>query len=70
MNTKTVPPISEAAHCLYASRLNTIQDGIWMGDFNTPGQIKLFPILEEETLDIDYPWQFNMCEALWRNNEV
>jgi CMP-N-acetylneuraminic acid synthetase len=70
MNTKTMSPTSEAAHCLYASRLDTIQDGIWMGDFNKPGQIKLFPIAEEETLDIDYPWQFNMCEALWRNNEV
>jgi len=66
MNTKTVMKTYEAAHCLYASRLDTIKDGIWMGDFNTPGEIKLFPIAERECLDIDYQWQFDLCEKLWR----
>ena len=66
MNTKTVGKTYEAAHCLYASRLDTIKDGIWMGNFNVPGEIKLFPISERECFDIDYPWQFDLCEKLWR----
>ena len=65
MNTKTVKKTYEAAHCLYASRLDTIKSGIWMGDFNKKGEIKLFPIKEEECLDIDYQWQFELCEKLW-----
>ena len=66
MNTKTVKKTYEAAHCLYASRLDTIKDGIWMGDFNRKGDIELFPVKEEECLDIDYPWQFDLCEKLWK----
>lgn len=65
MNTKTVQKTYEAAHCLYASRLDTIKDGVWMGDFKK-SEIKLFPVEERECLDIDYPWQFNLCESLWR----
>ena len=52
MNTKTVSKTFEAAHCLYASRLDTIKDGIWMGDFNN-SEINLFPVSERECLDID-----------------
>lgn len=66
MNTKTVTPTYEAAHCLYASRLDTIKDGIWMGDFHKD-EIKLFPVEEEEVFDIDYPWQFQLCEKLWES---
>lgn len=65
MNTKTVGVTYEAAHCLYAGRLDKIGEGIWMGDFNKPGDIKLFPVDEKEVLDIDYPWQFELCEKLW-----
>lgn len=65
MNTKTVPFTYEAAHCLYAGRMDKIGDGIWMGDFNKPGDIELFPMEEEECLDIDYQWQFDMCEKLY-----
>ncbi len=65
MNTKTVSKTFEAAHCLYASRLDTIKDGIWMGDFNN-SEINLFPVSERECLDIDYPWQFELCEKLYK----
>jgi CMP-N-acetylneuraminic acid synthetase len=65
MNTKFVETTFEAAHCLYAGRLDKIGQSIWMGDFNTPGDIQLFPMNEEECLDIDYEWQFNMCEKLY-----
>lgn len=67
MNTKTVNKTFEGAHCLYASRLDTIKDGIWMGDFNK-GEVKLLPIKEEECLDVDYQWQFDLCEKLWKTN--
>ena len=67
MNTKTVSKTFEGAHCLYASSLDTIKDGIWMGDFNK-GEVKLLPIKEEECLDIDYQWQFDLCEKLWKVN--
>ena len=66
MNTKTVAKTYEAAHCLYASRMDTIEDGIWMGDFKK-SEIKLFSVQERECLDIDYPWQFELCENLWKN---
>ena len=67
MNTKTVQVTYEAAHCLYAGRLDSIGKGLWMGDFNKPGDIKLFAVEEEEVLDIDYPWQFDLCEKLWES---
>jgi len=65
MNTKTIGVTYEAAHCLYAGRMDKIGESIWMGDFNTKGDIELFPMQERECLDIDYPWQFEMCEKLW-----
>lgn len=67
MNTKTVQKTYEAAHCLYAGKLTKIGSGIWMGDFNKPGDIELFSVEEAETLDIDYPWQFDLCEKLWES---
>jgi CMP-N-acetylneuraminic acid synthetase len=66
MNTKTVNPTYEAAHCLYASRLDTIKDGIWMGDF-MKNEIELYPVEESEVFDIDYQWQFDLCEKLWES---
>jgi CMP-N-acetylneuraminic acid synthetase len=65
MNTKTVAPTYEAAHCLYAGPMSKIGQGIWMGDFNSPGEIELFAIDEKESFDIDYEWQFELCEKLW-----
>lgn len=69
MNTKTVAPIYEAAHCLYAGKMSKIGQEIWMGDFKVPGDIELFPMQEQECLDIDYEWQFNLCEALYLGDE-
>jgi len=66
MNTKTVPATYEAAHCLYAGRLDKIGEDIWMGNFNTPGEIGLYIMDEKEALDIDYEWQFNTYEKLYR----
>ena len=66
MNTKYVGKTYEAAHCLYAGKLDKIGDEIWMGDFSKAGDINLFPMEEVEVLDIDYQWEFDMCEKLYK----
>ena len=63
MNTKAVTETLEAAHCLYAGRMDLIGQGIWMGDFNN-GEIELVPMPEEETFDVDYEWEFSLYEKL------
>ena len=65
MNTKLVDPIYEAAHCLYASRLDIIEKGYWM-DTNYPPQPELYVMKELEAFDIDYEWQFQLGEQLYR----
>jgi CMP-N-acetylneuraminic acid synthetase len=69
MNTKMVETTYEAAHCLYASRLDTIKDGIWMGEapFKKDNPL-LFGIDELEAFDIDYPWQFEVGEVLYKKD--
>jgi len=67
MNTKNVQKTYEAAHCLYASKLSSIDDGIWMGDFNKKGDIELYPVSESECFDVDYEWQFRAYEAMYRS---
>ena len=66
MNTKFIKPIYEAAHCLYASRLDVIKDGCWMGD-TSPPEPKLFVMDELEAFDIDHEWQFKIGEQLYGN---
>jgi len=68
MNTKVVETTYEAAHCLYAGKMKLIGDGIWMGDF-TKNEIELFPIDEKECFDIDYPWQFETAEILYKKQK-
>ena len=71
LNTKLVGVTYEAAHCLYAGRLDTIKDGVWMSKppfvKNSPA---LFVVPEYETFDIDYNWQFEVAESLYnqKNN--
>ena len=67
MNTKNVELIYEAAHCLYASRLDIIEQGYWM-DINYPPQPELFIMKELEAFDIDYEWQFQLGEQLYKMN--
>lgn len=66
MNTKYVDPIYEAAHCLYASDLNIIEREQFMVDY-TKDFLKLYEIEELEALDIDYEWQFNAAEILYKH---
>ena len=65
MNTKAVESTYEAAHVLYASRLDLIKNDRFMGDFQKEGGIKLFTMPEIEAFDIDYEWQFNIGETLY-----
>lgn len=68
MNTKIVEPVYEAAHVLYASRIDLIKEDRFMGDFQSPDGIKLFEIDELEAFDIDYEWQFKVAEKLYEQN--
>ena len=64
MNTKVVEVTYKAAHVLYASRMDTIKDNIFMGDFQQG--IKLYEMDELECFDIDYEWQFELAKQLYR----
>ncbi len=66
MNTKFVDPVYEAAHCLYASRMNIIGEGYWMNT-ESPPNLDLFVMEELESFDIDYEWQFEVAEKLYKN---
>jgi CMP-N-acetylneuraminic acid synthetase len=68
MNTKTAAKVKEAAHCLYAAPIKKIGQNIWMGDLTKKGDIKLWTLNEEEIFDIDYPWQFEYCEAIYKRS--
>lgn len=64
MNTKVIEPTYEAAHCLYASRLDTIKDNRFMVDY-TKENLNLHIIPELESFDIDHEWQFKTAEVLY-----
>ena len=69
LNTKFVEPTYEAAHCLYAGKMDTIKDGIWMSNPPfTKNNPALFIVPELEAFDIDYRWQFEFTEALYLKN--
>lgn len=66
MNTQVIPPWQEAAHCLYAGRLENIQRSSYLGSFDRKGSPELFDVPIEEFYDIDYPWEFEHIEALYK----
>ncbi len=68
MNTKAVEPTYEAAHVLYASRLDLVVEDKFMGDFEAEGGIKLHTMPELEAFDIDYEWQFTTAEVLYNEH--
>lgn len=65
MNTKAVEPTYKAAHVLYASKMDLIEDYKFMGDFQKERGIKLFEMKEKECFDIDFKWQFEIAENLY-----
>jgi CMP-N-acetylneuraminic acid synthetase len=64
MNTKIVGSLYEAAHCIYIWNASRFKREMKRWDFkqNDP---YLFSIPPEEAFDIDYPWQFDMAEAMY-----
>ena len=66
LETKFVESIYEAAHSLYAGKMEDIANGIYMGSFKKPGDPHLFILNEEECFDIDWPWQFEIAENLYK----
>jgi CMP-N-acetylneuraminic acid synthetase len=66
MNTKYVDPVYEAAHCLYASKMDFISDNFWM-DNKSPVEPELFVMDEIEAFDIDHEWQFKVAQTLYDN---
>ena len=64
MNTKYVEKTYEAAHCLYASKLDIIKENKFMGSFQKNDPV-LFEMDEFESFDIDYPWQFKLAESYY-----
>jgi CMP-N-acetylneuraminic acid synthetase len=66
MNTKAVETTYKAAHVLYASKIDLISKNMFMGNFQQENGIKLYPMEELECFDIDYEWQFNVGELLYK----
>jgi len=67
LETKFVETCYEAAHSLYAGHMKDISKEIYMGTFKKRGDPMLFIMDEEECLDIDWPWQFEQAEIIYRN---
>jgi CMP-N-acetylneuraminic acid synthetase len=65
LNTKAVDTTYEAAHCLYASRIDSIGKGKWVGSWKIKNDPVLFPMNELEAFDIDYEWQFQTAQILY-----
>jgi CMP-N-acetylneuraminic acid synthetase len=69
INNKFIEPVYEAAHCLYASRMDIIGDNYWM-DTKSPPEPELFVMDELEAFDIDYEWQFEIGEVMYEKNNI
>ena len=65
LETKFVETCYEAAHSLYAGKMEDLGKGIYMGTFKSPGNPEFFIMDEIECFDIDWPWQFDVAEKLY-----
>ena len=70
LNTKAVEETFEAAHTLYAGRMDLIGEDIFMGTFKTKNDPVLFEMDELECFDVDYPWQFDVAELLFDKTKI
>ena len=68
MNTKAVEESYEAAHTLYAGRMDLIGEDTFMGTFKKKNDPVLFELDELECFDVDYPWQFEVAELLYEKS--
>ena len=70
LETKFVETCYEAAHSLYAGTCSDIADGIYTGTFKDKGNPEFFPMDVSECFDIDWPWQFELAEAIYKNRRA
>lgn len=66
LETKLTETCYEAAHSLYAGTTKDIAEGIYMGTFKKPGDPEFFILDEIECFDVDWLWQFNVAEHLYK----
>lgn len=64
-DTKKVDTIYEAGHCLYASKVDFLRNGYFMDD-KFPPDLEYWIVDELECFDIDWPWQFEVGEILYK----
>lgn len=64
LNTKMVDHCFKAGHCLYASKMEGIKMNNYMGDYTKNNPV-LHSLKEEECIDIDYEWEFEMANAYY-----
>lgn len=65
-NTRFVKETYKASHGLQIGLLKDLVKGKWMGTFEKDDP-ELFFVEEEESFDIDYPWEFEMAELKYKN---
>lgn len=66
LETKFVETCYEAAHSLYAGSTEDISNGIYMGSFKKKNDPSFFVMDEIECFDIDWPWQFDVAQSLYK----
>lgn len=67
MNTKYVAPIYSGLHCLYASPMDLIKRGRFMGNFEQNNPALFVMDNPEEMFDIDYEFDFKICNILYKH---
>ena len=70
LETKFVETCYEAAHSLYAGTVEDISKEIYMGSFKEPNDPEFFVMDEIECFDIDWPWQFELAEIMYKKDNL
>ena len=68
LNTKFVEPIFSTGP-IFAGKMSDIGKHIYMGDFDKPNQVPFFKFNSEEYIDIDYRYEFEAAQALYREKK-
>lgn len=69
LETKFVETTYEAAHSLYAGKIEDIGKDIYMGTFKEKGNPEFFVMDEIECFDIDWPFQFDVAETMYKQRK-
>tara|TARA_R100000664_G_scaffold34158_1_gene54462 strand:+ start:10966 stop:11658 length:693 start_codon:yes stop_codon:yes gene_type:complete len=69
LSTKEMKPFYEAAHCLYGGKCEWIPKGVHTGTFTKKNDPPIYVVDEQQAFDIDYQWQFNIAEILYRQEK-